>query len=219
MQSNKNNRNSIYIQKEQVHNVMSLAFSIIGTTLLLFVLLFAIVNNYTILITYATIFSIFMFIRTLINSKLLLSFNKLVKKIAPEHIEFYITKSWTRKRVGSIWVGVMYIITIGLMGTATLIASYYNENIHSVTILIVMVAHLFMIIIYMFTNIQTLDSRIKISEKRIDINSMEWIQIKQDQSNYYKLLFIWYMHLLFVIPLILMIIPGYRNVWNKILKN
>ncbi len=219
MQSNKNNRNLIYIQKEYVHNFMSLTFSIIGTILLLFVLVFSIVKDYTILIVYSSVFTAFMSARVIINIKLVFSFDKLVKKISPEHIEFYITKSWTRKREGAIWVGLMYIFTLLLLVTITAIVGNYYDSIHTVIISSVLVIHLFMIIIYMFANIQTLDSRIKISEKRIDIKSMEWIQIRADQSSYYKLLFVWYIHILFILPVVFMVIPGYRNMWNKISKN
>ncbi len=198
---------------------MSLAFSIIGLMLLLTIALFSILSNAIILIVYSVTFSSFMIIRLLINIKLLISFDKLVKRISPEHIEIYITKSWTRKREGAVWVGVMYIITLLLFLSITGIVSHFVEDIPIVITSLIVSLHIFIIIVYMFTNIQSLDSRLKISEKRISLDSMEWIQIRKDQSNYYKLLLTWYIHILFIIPLILMILPFYRNFWNNTFKN
>ncbi len=219
MQSNKNNRDSIYIQKEHVHNFMSLVFTIVGMILLMFVLLYASIKDDIILITYSSIFVVFMIIRIVINLKLMFSFEKLVKKINPEQIEFYITKSWTRKREGAIWVGVMYLITLTLMLAIVGILTNFFEDIPVIITCVFMSIHMFLIIIYMFVNIQSLDSRLKISEKRLTLDSTEWTQIRKDQSAYYKLLLIWYFHAIIVIPLILMVIPAYRGFWNNLLKN
>ncbi len=219
MQLNKNNRDSIYIQKEHIHNFTSLVFSVVGLILLMFVLLFSAITDTIALIVYSTIFAAFMLVRIFINFKLLFGFEKLVKKINPEQIEFYITKSWTRKREGAIWVGVMYLFTLSLMLGAVGIAYNFVSDLKIIVICTIMTAHIFLIVIYMFVNIQSLDSRLKISEKRLNLDSIEWEEIRKDQSAYYKLLLIWYVHIIIVIPLILMIIPGYRNLWNNLVKN
>ncbi len=219
MQSNKNNRDSIYIQKEHIHNFVSLISTVMGTVLLGFVLLYSSIVDNVSLIVYSSIFVVFMLVRVLINLRLMLSFEKLVKKISPEQIEFYITKSWTRKREGAIWVGLMYLFTLTIMLSIVGILTKFITDIPVLVICIVMVLHMFLIIVCMFVNIQSLESRLKISEKRLTLDSIEWIQIRKDQSAYYKLLFIWYVHIVFILPLILMVIPAYRNFWNNLFKN
>ncbi len=219
MQSNKNNRDSIYIQKEHIHNFMNLIFSVIGTVLLAFILLYSSIVDNVSLIVYSSIFVVFMGVRVFINLKLMFAFEKLVKKISPEQIEFYITKSWTRKREGAVWVGVMYLFTLAMMLSIFGILTKFVSDLPVLTFCIILTLHMFLIIIYMFVNIQSLDGRLKISEKRLSLDSTEWIQIRKDQSAYYKLLLIWYVHLVFIVPLILMVIPFYRNFWNNLFKN
>ncbi len=218
MQSNRN-KNLIYIQKETVHNIMNLSFSILGSLLLLIVLMLSSITSTWSLVVYSSLFLIFMLSRIIINIKIIVSFNNLVKKVNPENIDFYITKSWTRKKEGSLWVGLIYIFTliILLIITGLLGLEFYIKN--KVITYIVLVVHMFIIIIVMFTMMQILDSNIKVAEKRINIHSVEWIQIKNDQSSYYKMLFIWYIHIILILPLILMLIPFYRRFWDKVVKN
>ncbi len=219
MQSDKNSRNSIYIKKEFVHNLTSLTFCILGLVLLLLTLMYSIIHQDTILIVYSSIFASFMFIRLIITIVLMIGFDRLVNRISPEHIEIYITKQWTRKREGAIWVGIMYIVTLILFLMIAGIVSNFIDGAPILLTSIIIAIHIFIIVIYMFTNIQSIDSRLRISEKRISLESMEWVQIRKDQANYYKLLMVWYFHFLFILPLILMIIPFYRHFWQNLLKN
>ncbi len=218
MQSDKNSRNAIYIKKEQTHNFTSLFFSIIGTILLLVGLMFSVVENNYVLITYTSLFILFNIIRIIINIKVSISFRHLVKKIAPEEIEFYISKSWTRKRAGSIWVGIIFIFTSFMfLITASFLTAFTSFD-KMLTTGILIAIHLFIVIIYMFTSVQTLDAFLKISEKRLNLSSLEWLQIKKDQKNFYKLLFIWYVHAIFIIPLFFMVVPKYREAIYKTLN-
>ncbi len=216
MQSDKNKANSIYIKKEYVHNTMDLTFSIVGTVLLLITLLVSSVHSIYGLVFYSGLFFVYMMLRVLINIKLIFSFNKLVHKISPEHIEFYITKSWTRKREGAVWIGIMYIFTSLLIMSAFGVATSFYDDIPLLLLFLIPTIHIFIIIIYMSVNIQVLDANLKISEKRVSIESLEWLQIRRDQSSYYRQLTIWYVHIILIVPLILMVFPFYRNLWTKI---
>ncbi len=211
MQSDKNSRNAIYINKEHTHNILSLFFSIIGAFLMLLGLLVAVILNNYILIAYCSLFALYMLIRVVINFKLHFSFRTLVKKIEPEEIEFYITKSWLRKRVGAIWVGVTYILTsILFLAITAIVVTVGNYNNYLLP-LIFIALHIIVVVVYMFASSQNIDSFLKISERRISLESIEWVQIRRDITGYYKLFFVWYVHLIFVVPLILMVIPKYRN--------
>ncbi len=217
MQSDKN-KNAIYIQREKIHNAMNLSFSIFGFLLMVVVSLLSIIKEQYLLLSYGILFIILMSSRIAINIKLMFSFKKLVNKINPDNLDFYITKSWTRKREGAIWVGLIYIFTIAvflalnaMLHNVFDVPSSGNEYI----VYLILTIHLFIIIIIMYTNIQMTNDYIKVAEKRINIHSVEWEQIRKDQSNYYKQLFIWYIHLIFVLPLILMLVPPYRRFWNN----
>lgn len=218
MQSDKN-RKSIFIQREQVHNTMNLSFSILAFLLMFIVLLLSSIEREWLLIAYSCLFTAFLLIRIVINIKVMISFGKLTKKIAPENADFYIAKSWTRKRVGTLWVGIMYIFTLFLFYALTPLLGMWFDIGTDVLVYIILSIHLFLVIILMYVNMQMLDNNIKVAEKRINLKTIEWIQIKADQSNYYKQLFIWYVHIALILPLILMLIPPYRNMWNKLIKN
>ncbi len=211
MQSDKNSRNAIYINKEHTHNILSLFFSIIGTFLLLMGLLVSILLSNYILTAYCSLFALYMLFRVMINFKLHFSFRTLYKKIEPEEIEFYITKSWTRKKIGSIWIGITYIFTSILFLIATAIAVTVGNYEEYLLPLLFIAGHIIIIVVYMFASSQNIDSFLKISERRISLESIEWVQIRRDQNSYYKLLFIWYVHIILIAPIILMVIPKYRN--------
>ncbi len=215
MQSDKS-KNQIYIQREIVHNALNLSFNILGFLLLIIVALLSSIEKEVFLIVYSSIFSIFMISRIFITSKVIYSFNKLNRKINPENIDFYITKSWNRKREGSIWVGIMYILTLLVFCLWATIIDKFILQISITIIYIVLFVHLLIIMIVMYINIQMTTDYIKVAEKRINLHSVEWMQIKKDQSSYYKQLTIWYVHFLLVIPTFLLIIPPYRRaIFNK----
>ncbi len=209
-----NSRDKSYIQKEYGHNAISLIFSIIGLMTLLMIMLYSITLMDIVLIVYASIFSFFMLVRVLINIRMIILFERLVKKTNPEHIEIYITKSWTRKREGAIWVGAMYIITLLLLLLVTMIAYNFYPEMPILLTSMFIAGHILIIIIYMFTNIQTLDNKLKMAKKRINLEDLEWEEIRRFQSSFYKQLFIWYIHIIFILPLVLMVFPNYRGYWN-----
>ncbi len=202
--------------KEKVHNAMNLCFSIIGLVSLFFILVIACLKGVIILIVYSSLFIVLMISRVVLGSKVIYSFYKLNKNIDSNNTPFYIAKSWTRKKEGSLWVGISYLVTILLFIVITSITSSFKEVEYSTLIYIILSAHLFIVVIIMFVNLQSMESNIKYAQKRINMNTVEWMQIKADQSNYYKQMFIWYVHSLFIFPLILMAIPQYRNIWNKV---
>lgn len=216
MLSSKDKSNLVYINREKINNFVDLSLCLMGLILLVLTLIVSCIQGYIILIVYTVTFSVFMSCRVLTKLHLIFAFRKLVNKIAPEQIEIYVTRSWLRKKEGSIWVGIIFMFTLILVFITIGIALGVGSDLNPLIYFLIPSVHFIIIIIYMILNYQTLDSNLKISEKRININSIDWIQTKKDYSLYYKQMTVWYIHILFVVPLLLMLSPKYRSIWNKL---
>lgn len=214
----KQSRNKIqnhFVNRENNHNILSFIFFIFVLILsITFIIISAIIGSIYVLIP-SIILTIFSIIKILLQVKYLIGFKKLLSTIDNDNIGFYITKSWNRKREATIWFSIMAILLmlIPLIITLSLQTKHWKYDVSTLFISI-----LFIVIIG-YLNIQTLEGNLKLSERKMNMNSMEWKQIKKEARIFYRLMFIYFLSILLIIPLLFLIIPAYREWIYRIVKN
>lgn len=209
-----NKKQNQFVIRESAHNIISATFFIFASIITILLIIFSSLLGSLFVLIPSLLFLVFFILKVAIQIRSIILFNKLTK-IDDEAIYFYTTKSWNRKREGTIWMGIISIITltIPLIISLSLLSTTILFDVLSLFISILFV------IIVCYLNIQTLEGNIKLSEKKLNLNSMEWKQIKKETKIFYRLIFVYYLSLLLIIPLFLLIIPVYRNKIYNIVKN
>lgn len=218
MQSD-NSKNNFFIQREHTHNLASVCFFLLSILLIFIILLISSISHVTPIIVTTAILLPFILLKLISQFRNIFIFNKLIKKVDSENIPFYITKSWNRKREASVWVGALSIIVISILLVITLAFLTSLSEADIIISLIIEIAILLSVVITMYLNIQLLDSYLKHSSRKLNMHSVEWMQIKLEHKIFYKTIFVWALHIIFVIPLLLMVIPKYRQAIYSIVKN
>ena len=214
------NKRDPFIIREEKHNAMSIFFFLIlSFSILLMIMISVILLKNLLLTIFLAISFALSIIKLLFQVSAYSKLNNLVKKVDANNINFYITKSWTRKRESSIWISasLLFIDLIFIIISLSLINVMSDVKYYFVVFIVLGISPLF-IIIAAYLNIQIMDSYLKISKKRINLSSVEWIQIRRDQKIFYRLVFIWIVSFLTIIPLLLMVIPAYRSLIYELVK-
>lgn len=211
-----NNKENQFIVRESTHNIMSAVFFIfIALVSIILIITSSLLEkvSYTVLASAVAIL-IFSISKIIVQFRTIIRFSKLVKNIEEDSIPFYITKSWNRKKESTIWFSAILLTIVTIMLIVSLVM---RTNI--IFDVIVLFITIIMIIVSGYLNIQNLEGNLKLSNRKIDLNSMEWLQIKKETRIFYRLIFVYFISILLIIPLILLIVPGYRNWIYKIVKN
>ncbi len=198
---------------------MSTFFFCITFLLFIIIAIFSVVKEQWVLLAFISIAEIIVLFKIIIQIRIMVLLSKLSKNVQSENLPFYITKSWTRKRESSIWVGITSVTVMIYFLVLQILLVSFGVIASGIATLLILTLFIIAAFILMYINIQILDGYIKISLKRMDLDSVEWKQIKKEQNVFYKTIYIWIAHALFILPPLLFIIKPYRELWNKILKN
>lgn len=214
------NRSNIFLIKENNHNLMSICyFSLLLMTVFSVFIITLILGYYSASI-YLFVILFFLIIKLFLQIKVIMNFHSLTLKIDEGNFSHYITKSWMRKRNSTIWFGFLSLFfTFFMIVLTSSMFRIYDENSRFICSLIIIVSGIFISLITMYANMQIIDSYLKYSERKLPLSSVEWEQINKDYSVTYKTIFIYSVHILIIIPLLLLIFPGYRNWIKKIIQN
>ncbi len=211
----KNRVENQFVSRESNHIFISTAFFILVFIVSIIFIVASSLNGSIFVLVPFILVAIFSVIKIAIQIKYIFAFRKLISSIDDDSIGFYITKSWNRKREATIWFSAIGIIimAIPLLWTIIVQPEQFIFDLCSLFISILL------IIIIAYLNIQNLESNLKLSERKMDMNSMEWNQIKKETRIFYRLMFIYFLSTITILPLLFLIIPAYRNWLYKIVKN
>ncbi len=212
-----NRKNEFYIN-ENTHNTMSISFFLILFLLSFALLLISALESMIIISVFSLTVVISCFIKLIFQIRSYILLSKLCKSVEEASIPFYITKSWFRKKQGTIWTEIIFITTNIIFIIATLISINSIGDMELIVSLIILISTFFISIIIAYLNSQILDGYLKFAERKMNLHTTEWIQIKRDQRISYRLIYVWYLSILTIIPLFLMVIPSYRQAIYNIVK-
>lgn len=199
-----------FVFKESTHNVMSCVYFFILTIIFLSGFVIGAMEDMYLILSICFIATIISTFRFSIQIILIFKLNSLINSVDPTKIPFYITKSWTRKREATKWMGTcMCILIVLLLVISICITSLITKTELEIATAILAVL-LLVVLITMYSNIQIIDNNLKISNRKLNLNSIEWIHIKKEQRVFYRTIFVWFITIIFVLPLILMLFPTYR---------
>ncbi len=211
-----NNKKNIFFMKENTHNLMSTSFFLFAFLFSFVLVLLSSIEKIVPLIVFSVLFMIFCIIKIIFQIRSIFLLLKLEKSIDEHSISFYITKSWLRKKQATTWVGSMLLLMIFIFLITTIALINILSEFVLVSSIITLIVILFLVIIVLYVNSQIIEGYLKISRKKINLHTIEWTQIQKDQKFFYRLLFIWYINILLLVPLLFMILPKYRDFIYKI---
>ena len=170
-----NNKRDPFIIREEKHNTMSIFFFLIlSFSIFLMIMISVILFKNLLLTIFLSISFALSIIKLLFQVSAYSKLHNLVKKVDANNINFYITKSWTRKKESSIWISasLLFIDLIFIIISLSLINVMSDEKYYFVVFVVLGISPLF-IIIAAYLNMQIMDSYLKISKKRINLKSVE----------------------------------------------
>lgn len=213
-QSTKNN----FITSEKIHNIVSLFFFIISIIFYQFIFVFSIVSQFIVVSIFSLLFIISFFLKIILQFHVVFSFSKLLKSIEEEKANFYIAKSWNRKKDSTVWIGTIFcmIPSLFLIGSLIFMNHLSQEEVLFTTIFLTL--NIVVISVLQVINYTMVSKALTKVEHKFDSKSIEWTQIQNDHSSFYKLMFVMFISTILVIPLILLAIPYYRIKANEFIK-
>lgn len=213
-----NNKSKIYIQKEQNHNLISLVYSSISILLLFIILLLSISNSLWTLIPMTIIFLSIQILKLFQQIKSVSGFKRLVSKVDDENLPFYITKSWTRKKQSTIWIGSLSIFFVIYNLIITGILFITLEMQHEIAVIILIFFILIIVLLTVYSNLTIIRNNIQISNRIFNFSDIEWEVTLKDQKIAYRNIFFYSVSFLLIIPLFLLVIPAYKNYINELIE-
>ena len=219
MSTNQLNKNK-FILKENIHNVISFCYFVLLTFLMIFILLISSMVKNILLISISIFVISFSIMKLILQVTMMIKFKKLKENIeSDESIYFYITKSWLRKKQSTIFlsIGILYINIILIIISA--IIPFFLAGSHNFFATSILAILFLLVIVTAYFNNQIMDEYLKMSKKKINFTSIELIQLKKEQKLFYRSILYWIIATTLIVPLILMVFPGYRSfIKNKIRK-